>query len=133
MMGTNPWDSRAGQYDRPSSGVPVRDVSARREAAPVRQPGEGYVAKRMADAAIKGIAATGTDTILARIDDAIARLAKDGHGHPRAIYLVDSDMMAFRAAHGAVEEYRDVRVSLGASSKVYGATGGARAVRRATK
>lgn len=132
MMGADPWNSRAGQYDRPSSGVPARDVSARRETAPPARSRASYIDQRCADARRSGVIAVGTDTILARIDAAIERLRADGHGDPRAIYLVDGDLLAFREAHGG-EEYRDVRVSSGATSKVYGATGGARAVRRAAK
>jgi len=132
MMGGNPWDSRAGQYDRPSSGVPVRDVSARRETAPPPRSRASFIDQRVADAPLSGVIAVGADTILARIDAAIERLRADGHGDPRAIYLVDGDLLAFREAHKG-DEYRDIRVSSGATSKVYGATGGARAVRRAGK
>jgi hypothetical protein len=131
-MAANPWDSRAGQYDRPSSSVPVRDVSARRETAPPARARSSSLDQRVADAERMGVIAVGAATILARIDAAIDRLHADGHGSPRAIYLVDGDLLAFREAHQG-NEYRDVRVSSGATSKVYGATGAARAVRRAAK
>lgn len=131
-MGTDPWNRRAGQYDRPISSVPVRDVSPTRESAPLPRPRASFIDQRIADARLSGVIAVGADTILARIDAAIERLRVDGHGNPRAIYLVDGDLIAFREAHKG-DEYRDVRVSSGATSKVYGATGGARAVRRAGK
>lgn len=131
-MAGEPWNRATGRFDRPSSGVPVRDLSAKRETAPPPRSRASCMDQRVADARLAGVVAVGVDTILERIDAAIERLRVDGHGNPRGIYLVVADLIAFREAHGG-EEYRDVRVAEGATSKVYGATGAARAVRRAGK
>lgn len=130
-MGTNPWDRHEGRFDRPSSGVPPRDVSPRRETAPPTPKRADYLKQRLVDAERQGVIATGTDTILQRIDAAMAALVAGGLGDAKAIYLTDTDLLAFREAHGG-SEYRDVRIASGATSKVYSARG-FRRVRRPAK
>lgn len=145
MTDTPWWLQNEGRFDRPSSTVPKPEARSDAlfsdprnplDTRPARQP-RSYVTRRLQDATFNGVIAVGTDTICQRIDAAFDRLYADGHGDPKAIYLIECDMLALKEAVGALsEEYRGIPVRLasaGTGSKVYSRSGVARAVRRATK
>ncbi|MBM3927110.1 MAG: hypothetical protein FJ335_01415 [Sphingomonadales bacterium] len=141
-MGADPWNRSEGRYDTPSSAVPVGRRAVRADApvprrrdvdpavyadeAPITRPAQRFSAieSRIMAAEQDGVVAIGADTILARIDEAIAAIVTKGHGRATAIYLTDSDLIALRDALGSPpEEYRDLRVAHGATSKVYSKRG----------
>lgn len=145
MTDTPFWLQNEGRFDRPSSTVPKPDQRSDAVFADSRNPLDtrpsrktrDYVAQRLDDAAFNGVVAVGTDTICQRIDAAIERLHADGYGKPKAIYLIECDMLALQAATGSLpSEYGEAPVRLastGTGSKVYSRTGIARAVRRPSK
>jgi hypothetical protein len=148
MMGSSPWDRNEGKFDVPSSSVPlparhpaVAKLLKRAEAAPARARGERVsvappraksIDQQLVTAAARGVIAVGADTIVTRIEDAMRRLVEDGHGSTKAIYLTESDMMAFREAVGG-EELKSVPVRLGTKSAAYSIRGVGRAVLRPKK
>ena len=118
--GGAPWDRNVGCFAVPSSTVPT--------SRPVQGATGGngaFVASRLADARREGRVAVGADTIATRIDQAIAGLARSGLGLPRYITLTETDMLALSEV-ALPGEYREIRVSFGAGSRVYGRDGSQR-------